>query len=106
MLIYSRIASILLLISGVTHILQIKFFEYDKFMRPAVLAGIFYFGIGILIFLGLKSGIFLGAIIPALGAVGGLYRYARHQRKPLILFHVGIDLIIVPICIYLLLNWQ
>ena len=88
-------AGILLIISAFTHVIQIKYFPEDRLMKPAVVFGFVYLIIGILLLLETRAGLVLGTLLPALGAVGGLYRYFKHQRLKLILFHILIDLIVI-----------
>lgn len=95
------IPAMLLIISGITHILQIKFFVKDRLMTAAVLWGVLYLLLGVGILLGGYSatigiiGLVGAKYLPILGAAGGLYRFIKYQRKGLIIFHVLVDLLIL-----------
>jgi hypothetical protein len=91
------IAGILLLVSGISHIIQVRFFPKDRFMTAAALWGVIYLLISYLLLSGEPLGTKLGATVPILGALGGTYRYLKHQRKTLIIFHVVIDLFVIAL---------
>ena len=42
----------------------------------------------------------LGAILPSIGGILGVYRFIFLHPNPFTVFHVVIDLVVVPICIY------
>ncbi|MGF1490593.1 MAG: hypothetical protein ACFBSE_26170 [Prochloraceae cyanobacterium] len=41
-----------------------------------------------------------GAILPSIGGILGLYRFCFLQANPFTVFHIAIDLIVIPLCIY------
>ncbi len=96
-----KLAGILLTISGVTHILQLLVYPPHFHVIGAVIFGIIYFAIGLFIlFKNQRIYLWFGAILPTIGGLLGLYRFFFLQPNPFTVFHVLIDLIVVPICIY------
>ena len=47
-----------------------------------------------------RLALWLGAIMPSIGGVLGVYRFLFLHPNPFTIFHVLIDLVVVPICIY------
>jgi len=100
-----KLAGILLTISGVTHILQLLVYPPHFHVIGAVVFGFIYFAIGLFILLkNRRIALYFGAILPTIGGILGLYRFFLLQPNPFTVFHVLIDLIVVPICIYKLKN--
>jgi uncharacterized membrane protein YozB (DUF420 family) len=66
--------------------------------------GVLYLVIGLFIILDKRWVLWLGATLPAIGGVLGILRFIYRQSTPFIIFHVLVDLIVVPLCIYLLLR--
>ena len=93
----------LLLVSGVTHITQLWFYELNKITIGAALFGIVYFIIGALLLIGFRIAVLLSAVIPLIGALGGMYRYLKIERLKLIIFHLMIDIIVITLSFYLVL---
>jgi len=96
-----RIAGILLVISGITHFTQLFVYPLAGHVIGAALFGVIYFflGIGILT----KGNLVLywtGIVVPSIGGLLGVYRFLHLQANPFSVFHVSIDSIVVPICIY------
>ncbi len=94
-----KLAAVLMLISGVTHILQLIFYQEIRTIIGATLFGIIYFIIGIYLWRGASGALWAGAIFPTIGGVLGTYRLLVVHPNPFSAFHVAIDLIVVPICI-------
>lgn len=96
------IIGILMLISGITHISQIFVYGKKYYTILSAIAGMVYFVIGIFLFFQSQLVLWVGAIVPALGGLGGLYRYVKIQKSNFIIFHILVDIIVVSSCIYLL----
>jgi hypothetical protein len=97
----SKFAGILLMISGVTHVTQLFIYPPTSNVMGASLFGVLYFFIGMKIFK--KETIrfyWAGAVYPTIGGMLGVYRYNYLHGNPFSIFHVGVDIIVVPICIY------
>ena len=98
-----RIAGMLMIISSVTHVLQLFVYPLEHHVLGAAAFGIIYFFIGLFLLRRNLVAIWLGAILPSLGGILGIYRFFWLHPNPFTIFHVAIDLIVVPICIYHLL---
>lgn len=98
-----RLAAVLMLVSGVTHVAQLWFYPENHSAWGASVFGAVYFGLGL--FLSLSKGraaLWLTAVLPSLGGALGVWRFIQLHRNPFSVFHVAIDLIVVPCCVYLL----
>jgi hypothetical protein len=92
----------LMLVSGVTHTAHFLLADPSP-TNTAIAAGFgaCYFVIGVLLLRPWPVGLWLGAVIPAIGGLlGGLV--ALQNPEPLALLHALINWIVFPICIYLL----
>ncbi|MGQ0698163.1 MAG: hypothetical protein ACT4PZ_07960 [Panacagrimonas sp.] len=98
-----RLAAILMLISGVTHVAQLAVYSAVKHIHIAAMFGVLYFLLGIRLLQPGRAGLWFGATAPCIGGALGLYRFFVLQPNPFSIFHVVIDLVVVPSCIYLLL---
>ena len=99
---FLKIAGMLMLISSVTHVVQLQVYPLEHHVIGAAAFGIIYFFIGIFILRRNHVAFWLGAILPSIGGVLGVYRFLFLHPNPFTVFHVMIDLIVVPICIYYL----
>ncbi len=99
-----RMASTLLLITGVTHGAQFLLQEASATNTAVGAAfGLAYFVIGLLLLRGGRLPLWLGAIVPGIGGVlAALLLLAN--RDAVLAFHVAINLIVFPSCIYLLVQ--
>ncbi|MEW4529446.1 MAG: hypothetical protein ACF8PG_18240 [Maioricimonas sp. JB045] len=95
-------AAALMLLSGVTHVSQLVVYVAKPNVIGAALFGVIYFVIGLLLWWNKRVGLWLGAILPTIGGVLGAIRFASMHRNPFSIFHIIIDLIVVPICVWLL----
>ena len=93
-------AGMLMIISSVTHVLQLKVYPLEHHVIGAAAFGIIYFFIGLFLLRRNHLAFWLGAILPSIGGVLGVYRFFWLHPNPFTIFHVAIDLIVVPICIY------
>ena len=97
-----RLAGILMLISSITHLVQLQVYPLEHHVIGAAVFGIIYFFIGLFLLQRNHIAFWMGAILPSIGGVLGVYRFLFLHPNPFTVFHVGIDLIVVPICIYYL----
>ena len=95
-----KLAGMLMLISSVTHVVQLQVYPLEHHVIGAAVFGIIYFFIGWFLLRRNRLAFWLGAIIPSIGGVLGVYRFFFLHPNPFTIFHVAIDLIVVPICIY------
>jgi hypothetical protein len=95
-------AAILMLITGVSHVLQPFLFGTSTHLLAAAFVGIMYFAIGVALFGQARAALWVGAILPTIGGVLGVIRCITVDANPFTFLHVGIDLLVVPICIYLI----
>lgn len=89
-----------MLISSVTHVVQLQVYPLEHHIIGAAGFGIIYFFIGLLLLRRNQIAFWLGAILPSIGGILGVYRFWFLHLNPFTVFHVSIDLIVVPICIY------
>lgn len=95
-------AAVLMLISGVTHVVQLAFYPGEKSALGASVFGAIYFVIGLLLLGRKRYPLWLGALLPSIGGALGVWRFIGMHRNPFSVFHVLIDLVVVPCCIWLL----
>ncbi len=100
------IAGILLLVSAVTHVLQLAVYGTAGHVIGAAAFGLIYLFIGVSLILDKKWALWLGATLPAIGGVLGILRFIFRQATPFIIFHLLVDLVVVPICIFLLVRYR
>lgn len=92
-------AAVLLMISGVTHVIQLQVYGARFHVIGAVLFGLAYFAIGARLLRPGRSPLWWGAVLPSIGGVLGVIRFLELHANPFTVFHVLIDLIVVPLCI-------
>lgn len=97
-----RAAASLMLLSGVTHVAQLAVYDAHHSVIGAAVFGGIYFGIGVLLLSRYGIALVLGAVLPTIGGVLGIYRFLHLHPNPFSVFHVAIDLVVVPVCVYLL----
>ncbi len=95
-----RLAGILMIISSITHVLQLWVYPLEHHVIGAAAFGIIYFFIGFFLLRRNHLALKMGAILPSIGGLLGVYRFLFLQPNPFTIFHVVIDLVVVPICIY------
>ncbi|MEM7759490.1 MAG: DUF2127 domain-containing protein [Cyanobacteria bacterium P01_A01_bin.40] len=101
-----KLAGILMLISSVTHVVQLQVYPLEHHVIGAAGFGIIYFFIGFFLLRRKRLAFWFGAILPTIGGILGIYRFLFLHPNPFTIFHVIIDLIVVPICIYQLQQKQ
>ena len=101
---FLKIAGILMLVSSVTHVIQLQVYPLEHHVIGAAAFGVIYFFIGLFLLRRNYLALWFGAILPTIGGILGTYRFFFIHINPFTIFHVAIDLIVVPICIYHLKN--
>ncbi len=94
-----KLAGMLMLVSSVTHVVQLQVYPLSHHVIGAAAFGIIYFFIGLFLLRRNRLALWLGAILPSIGGVLGVYRFLFLHPNPFTIFHVLIDLVVVPICI-------
>ena len=102
------LAGILLIASAITHVLQIFWVGFEWHDIFAAVYGSSYGILGLLLILYRESKplAIIGAIHPTIGGILGLYRLINIEIAVhgyinwFIVWHVIVDAIVVPICIY------
>ena len=97
-----RVAASLMLLSGGTHVAQLAVYEPEHSVIGAAVFGGIYFLIGLLLLGTTRTALMLGAVFPTIGGLLGVYRFLHLHANPFSVFHVAIDLVVVPACVYLL----
>ncbi|MFW9834858.1 MAG: hypothetical protein ACFFEK_12740 [Candidatus Thorarchaeota archaeon] len=103
------LASGLLIISAVTHTLQVFVYGEAGYNIGAAVYGAMYLflGIGLIRYLDKRGLVALCVILPLIGGVGGVIRFLfihTHTANYFIILHVLIDLVVVPVSLYLYRN--
>jgi hypothetical protein len=97
-------AAVLMLISGVTHVTQLFVYGTSGHVIGATIFGLVYFAVGVALINESRLALWLGAILPTVGGVLGVIRFITLHANPFTVLHVGVDLVVVPICVYLLVR--
>ena len=95
-----KLAGVLMLISSVTHVVQLQVYPLEHHVIGAAGFGVIYFFIGLFLLRRKRLAMWFGAILPTIGGVLGIYRFIFLHPNPFTVFHVAIDLVVVPVCIY------
>lgn len=99
------LAAVLMGVSAVTHLVQLFIMNFQADVLVAGLVfGLIYAVISIGLFVNSKAFYYIGTILPTIGGILGIYRYLFVRPNWFSLFNVGIDLIVVPSCIYLIIK--
>lgn len=96
-----KLASALMLFTGVAHVVYVLVAGEAGGGAGAALAGVVYFGIGLALRRPGAWPLWLGALLPALGGLGGT-QLIRERFDPVLLLFVAIDVVVVACCIRLL----
>lgn len=97
-----KLSAALMLLSGVTHLSQLVVYGFALNVIGAATFGAIYLIVGIYLLKPGTLGLWLGSYLPLAGGIMGACRYLLVHNNPFSLFHIGIDLIVVPSCLYLL----
>jgi hypothetical protein len=96
-----KLASALMLFTGVAHVAYVLLAGEAGGGAGAALAGVIYCGIGLALRRPGVWPLWLGALLPALGGLGGTQLILQRYDAVLLLF-VAIDVVVVGCCVYLL----
>lgn len=100
-----RVAAVLMLISGVTHVAQLYFYPANHSAWGASIFGAIYFALGLYLQLSTgRAALWLTAILPSIGGALGVWRFLYLHPNAFSVFHVAVDLVVVPCCVYLLVR--
>ena len=97
-----KLTGMLMIISSVTHVVQLRVYPLEHHVIGAAAFGIIYFFIGLFLLRRHRLAFWFGAIMPSIGEILGVYRFSFLHPNPFTVFHVAIDLVVVPVCIYAL----
>lgn len=95
------IAEILLILTGVIHVLLFVNGPLDENAQLYLVFGIFYFAIGLLMFFKPGFSSAWGIIFPLIGLIGGVLVIGSKQWNTMIISLLVIDAIIVSCCAFL-----
>jgi hypothetical protein len=99
------IAASILLLTGITHIVQLLFLAKENDVIGAALFGLLDLGsgLGILLWPQRKT-LGLAIFVPCIGATLGSLRFYEYPN-PFSVAHVAVDMVIAPLCIYVFRRW-
>jgi hypothetical protein len=98
-----RLAGVLMLASTVTHLSEPFIFPFSLPLAVATLYGLCFLAVGIFLFREGTRVLVWGAILPLSAAfLGTANALLQGYMHPLTRWHLFVDLIVGPICIYLL----
>ncbi|MET9346583.1 hypothetical protein [Streptomyces termitum] len=92
----------LLLLSGVTHLAQLAVYQHEANVLGAAGFGAVYLMIGTAVLRRWPGALHLAAVLPAIGGLLGTYRFFFLHTNPFSVWHVALDLVIVPLAVTLL----
>ncbi len=96
-----RYTSIVLLLgSGIAHVLLALLSFDDPQVLPVLVFGIFYFTIGILLLANLRFAPALGIIFPLIGLAAGIFVIGIPNWTVMLTFLFIIDAVVVVLCIF------
>ena len=98
------IAASLMLVSGVTHVIQIPIYGAHGSVVGAAAFGVIYFIIGLFLLGQGRAALWAGTVLPTIGGGLGIYRFFFLHPNPFSILHVLIDLVVIPCCIVLLMQ--
>jgi hypothetical protein len=96
-----RFVAALLIVSSLTHMAQLAVYARDTHVIAATAFGVVYFTVGLLLVRGSRAGLWLALTLRSVGGVLGVWRFAFVHRNPFSVFHVVLDVLVVPIGRYL-----
>ncbi len=97
-------ASLLMLITGVLHILPMFSEPRDPNALPMLAFGIVFFGVGILLLLKIRFSEISGIVFPLIGLGTGFFVVGMKNWDTILSIMFIIDAIVIICCIVLLLN--
>jgi uncharacterized membrane protein SirB2 len=99
-----KLAAALLLLSGVTHVAQLAVYPGQADVIGAAMFGVLYLALGAYLLQPKRAALWLAAIFPLIGGSLGVLRFLKVRPNPFSVLHVGIDIVVISICIFLLLR--
>ncbi len=98
------LAALLMILTGVLHVLSVFKVQQDAHALPLLAFGIVYFTIGILLMLNMKISAALGIIFPLLGIGTGFFVIGLQNWTTMLGILFAIDAIVVLCCIVLFIK--
>ena len=93
-------AGMLMISSSVIHMLHLTVYPLEYHVIGAAIFGIIYFFIGLFLLGANNLAFWMGAILPSIDGIWGVYRFLSLDPNLFELVHLMSDLIVVSICIY------
>jgi len=100
--IQQKIAAGLMLLSGITHPLQLLIYGTAPEIREPALAGSLFFLVGLGLLSRYRIALWIAIVLPLLGGSGALVRIFSANPTPFTYFHTLIDFVVVGLCIHVL----
>ncbi len=94
---YRRIAAYLMLLSGITHPLQLLVYGTSPEIRGPALSGLIFLVVGAGLLTRSRLALWVAVVLPLMGGVGALYRIVALAPTPATYFHAGIDAVVVAL---------
>lgn len=96
------ISAVLLILSGILHILQLLFHSINNSIIGMAFFGVLFVIVGLLLFVKKRAFLMVGAIVPAIGVIIGTADHFT-SATPLNIFWLFLllDIIVIPICFIL-----
>lgn len=98
-----KLAAVLMLISGLTHVVQLAVYKAQAHVVIAAVFGLLYFSIGLFLLTPRRAALWCSALLPLIGGTLGVLRFIKHPN-PFSVFHVVIDIVVIAISVRLLLQ--
>jgi hypothetical protein len=98
------VAAMLLLISGVLHIVLYSKTPHDPGILGALVFGIIYAAIGLLLFMPNTYAVYLGLIFPIVGLIAAFVKVGIHNFGYIMVLLLLIDIVVIICCAHLLIN--
>lgn len=98
------VAAMLLIISGVLHIVLYFRTPHDPGIMGVLAFGIVYAAIGLLLFMPNRYALYLGLIFPIIGLIAGLVKIGIDNLGSMMILPLMIDIMVIICCGYLLIN--
>jgi len=98
------LAALLMILTGVMHVLSMLKSPQDPDAIPMLIFGIVYLGIGVLLILKYKFAYILGIACPLIGLGTGFFVVGIKNWDVILSIMFAIDAIVITFCVLLLLN--
>ena len=92
---YQKAAAYLMLMSGVTHPVQIWIYPGDPEVRGPALAGSVFFLVGLGLLTRYRAALVVAIVLPLLGASGAIQRILTASPTPFTYFHTVVDVVVI-----------